>query len=270
MTATQFWRLTEPEYGSDYEHTYINGGLEHPYSLPGVKCDVCGQTWGGSRVLPFPCPQDLRARPELQVAWPIEGPKHRALRAEVAEHLAREGFEAGPLFPGDDFQPAFLDVPSSPSADFLWASRGSVVVSDRIRTVLGDLTGANLAFAPVILRNIGKGDPHDEIPIPSTGEPEDMYGEVELRASNSDEGQYWEMIVQSESRLPRGVNEVMPCNGCGRRDYDHATRILSMFPDMWRGAPIFTLATTLWIVVTDAVRQQLLAMSASNVAFRAA
>jgi hypothetical protein len=42
-----------PDYGSDYRYSYINGSLEHRFGLPGVDCDVCGQTWGGSRVLPY-------------------------------------------------------------------------------------------------------------------------------------------------------------------------------------------------------------------------
>ena len=61
----QFWRLEAPEYDSDYRQTYINGSLEHPFGLPGVRCDVCQQTWGGSRILPFECPASLRGHRNL-------------------------------------------------------------------------------------------------------------------------------------------------------------------------------------------------------------
>jgi hypothetical protein len=42
----QFWRIFNPDYESDYQHSYINGGLEHPFGMPGIECDVCHQTWG--------------------------------------------------------------------------------------------------------------------------------------------------------------------------------------------------------------------------------
>jgi hypothetical protein len=266
---TQFWRLLQPEYESDYEHTYINGALEHPYGLPGVKCDVCRQTWGGSRVLPFPCPEALRTRPELQDSWPIDGPHHRALRGEIADHLARDGYAVDLLLPGDAFQPAYLDVPSHPEADFLWASLGSVVVSERIRTRVANVSGGDVAFVPVALRAVGRGSPHDPFPIPATGEPEDIDGEIEFLPNTASAQPFWEMIVLSESGLPRGIADVSACAGCGRRLYDGSARILSMFPEMWRGSPIFTLATTLWIIVTDDLHQQILASGATNVTFRA-
>jgi hypothetical protein len=40
-----------------------------------------------------------------------------------------------------------------------------------------------------------------------------------------------------------------------------------MHYEMWRGAPIFMLATTLWLIVTDDLRQKLLDLGATNVAF---
>ncbi len=38
----KFWRLQQPDYDSDYRAMFINGALTHPYSLPGIRCDICG------------------------------------------------------------------------------------------------------------------------------------------------------------------------------------------------------------------------------------
>ncbi len=62
----KFWRLDHPAYDSDYEHSYLNGMLEHPFAFPGVRGDVCHQTWGGSRILPFELPVSLRTHKHLK------------------------------------------------------------------------------------------------------------------------------------------------------------------------------------------------------------
>jgi len=266
MAEMQFWRLSAPEYESDYHDAYINGSLEHPYGLPGVRCDVCGETWGGTRVLPFECPEQLRSRRELQDGQPLDGPVHRALRSELAALLTERGHHVD-LRPGDDLQPSFLDVPSCATADFLWASFGSVVVSNRVRNILGDIAGSHVHFVPVELRSVGTGDPQEDPPIPDSGEPEDLFDEIEILEDTSAVGPYWEMIVESESGLPRGVPQLDVCEGCGRPSYDSRERVLVMRPEMWRGAPIFTFATTLWIIVTEDVRQKLVDLNATNVAF---
>ena len=262
----EFWRLCEPEYESDYHHIYVNGTLEHPYGLPGVICETCGETWGTARVLPFACPESLLDRPEMQDAPPIVGSAHRALRAELAGHLGAD-LDVARLLPGVDLQPGFLAVPSRPVADFLWSSLGSVVVSDRVRALLSREAGDAVAFAPVFLRSVGAGEPDAEPPLPESGEPEDMFDEMDPLEDVSAIGPYWEMIVEAESGLPRGVAELAICPGCGRSVYDTQQRVLAMHDEMWRGAPIFIMATTLWIVVTDELRRKLTGMDATNVAF---
>ena len=59
--ATRFWKISWPDYESDYRHSYINGGLDYPFGLPGIDCDVCGKTWGGSRILSYECPESLKS-----------------------------------------------------------------------------------------------------------------------------------------------------------------------------------------------------------------
>jgi hypothetical protein len=97
----RFWQLTNPDYESDYEFSYVNGSLEHPYGLPGLRCDVCGETWGASRILPWQCPQALQSHENLRDGWPVSLQQHRALVQLVRDEFARTGVAAPDLKPGD-------------------------------------------------------------------------------------------------------------------------------------------------------------------------
>ena len=80
----QFWKMTEPSDSSDYEHSYVNGELEHPFGLPGVDCDVCRQTWGGLAGYPSECPEPLRKRKHLRDGWPVKLREHLAMQQKSA------------------------------------------------------------------------------------------------------------------------------------------------------------------------------------------
>ena len=95
-----------PDYDSDYRYTFINGDLEHPYSLPGVDCDVCGSPWGGSRILPFECPPSLRGHPNLTDAWAISLEQHKALQNEGGNVL---------WLPAWNSNRFILEIPFSPA-----------------------------------------------------------------------------------------------------------------------------------------------------------
>jgi hypothetical protein len=264
----QFWRLHHPDYDSDYRSSYINGSLEHPFGLPGVQCDVCRQTWGGSRILPFECPVSIRGRKHLKERWPIALEQHQALQREVQDELRKAGIVLPALRPGDDFQPACLDVPSRPRADFLWSSLGSVVVSDRVRALFQSERIGGVAFCPVTLRRIGKREAKLPPPMPSTGEPEDIIDEVPLLTRTGLVGPYYEMVILSDSAYPPGGEPVSVCSGCGRESIANDKRQIVMRPSMWLGGDIFFLATTLHIIISDRLRGLLQKLKATNVEFK--
>lgn len=261
----QFWRLKHPGYGSDYADSYINGSLEHPFGLPGVHCNVCGQTWGGSRILPVELPAPLRSHKHLKERWPISLEQHRALRREVQEEFKRTGIVVPSFRPGDDFQPCYLDIPSRPSADFIWACLGSVVISERVRQVFESLSLASVSYSPVTLRKVGKEEARLPAPIPSTGEPEDIIHEVPLLTHTDAIGPYFELVIQSESKYAPGALPLSACSGCGRETFPETDARFVMLDSMWKGADIFFLASTLYILATDRVRQALRALGATNV-----
>jgi hypothetical protein len=241
----QFWRLEHPDYESDYKHSYINGSLEHPFGLPGVRCDVCHQTWGGSRILAFECPTSLRGSKHLTERWPISLEQHQALQQEVKDESRKAGITVPQLHPGDDFQPCYLDVPSRPRADFLWACLGSVLVSERVRQLFESLPIVNVSYSPVTLRKVGKREARFPTPIPSTGEPEDIVHEVPLLTWTDSVGPYFEMVIQSESGYAPGAEPLSVCSGCGRETPQTIDARFVMMDSMWKGADIFFLAGTL-------------------------
>jgi len=259
----RFWRITSPAQKSDYSHTWINGVLLHPDSLPGVRCDVCGETWSGSRILPDRAPEAVLRRREQDV-WPIPLEQFDALRTEAEAQIGRQGLR---LMPGDSFQPAVLDVPSIPSADFLWGSLGSLVVSARMRDLFAEKCGAAVTLARVKFGRIGKNEALLPAPIPSTGEPEDLISEARTLAGLSSVGPYYEAIPASDSGWPPGGTPVSVCSGCLRPEVENQQRQLVMRADMWRGAPVFYLATTLWIVVSDEFKKQIEHLGPTNVGF---
>lgn len=264
----RFWRITELESQSDYTHSYVNGDLDHPFGLPGVNCDVCDATWGGSRVLPFNCPDSLRSESLLQERWPISLRDHKQLQRDVRAEFLRKGVELPPLQPGDEFQPCDLDIPSQPEADFLWCSLASMVVSARVCQLFEELQVAGIEFCPVKLRKVGTRSSKLPAPMPSTGEPEDIIDEVPLARSTEGVGPYFELVVQAESGYaPRG-EPVSVCGGCGRREFAKSSVRFRTVESMWKGADVFFLAGTLYIVVTERIRSALLEIGATNVQFK--
>lgn len=263
----QFWRLEQPDYDSDYKHSYVNGSLEHTYGLPGVHCDVCRETWGGSRILPFELPVSLRGHKNLKERWPISLEQHQALQRKVREEFRRAGVAVPSFQPGDSFQRCYLDIPSRPRADFLWGSLGSVVISERVRQLFESLRLETVSYSPVTLRRVGKREARLPAPIPSTGEPEDMIKEVPLLSRTDTVGPYFELVIQSVSGYAPGAQPLHVCSGCGRETFPDDKARFVMVESMWKGADIFFLASTLYIVVTDRVRRALQDLRATNVQF---
>jgi hypothetical protein len=264
-----FWRLQQPESDSDYADTYINGTLEHPFALPGVKCERCGQTWGGTAILPYELPPELQSLKQLRNGWPISGREHAELRRRVLEALQAAGAPIAELRVGAIFQPAFLDVPSCPEADFLWSGLGSVVVSERVRDTMARAAVTGCEFVPVIPRKIGRRRAARRPPIPRAGEPEDLLARVAPIRDPSDIPPYYELVVTAESKRPPGAQPESTCELCGRETYDADGRTLVMEAAMWNGQDVFFLATTLWIIITDRVKALLEPLRPTNVSFGA-
>ena len=87
----KFWRLQEPDYESDYHHTYLNGSLEHPFGLPGVDCELCDDVWAGSRILHYECPEKYSHHKNIIEKWPIKRELHKALQKDMIQELNLDG-----------------------------------------------------------------------------------------------------------------------------------------------------------------------------------
>lgn len=262
----KFWHLDKPRY-SDYRDSFVNGILEHPYGLPGIVCDVCGTTWGGSRVLPVECPASLRKHKHLLKRWPIPRAEHEALQALVLTEFEKTGVTGLKLKAGDSFQPCFLDIPSRPRADFLWQPYGRILVSARVREALLQLQGSGLTFWPVTLRKVGRREAKIRTPMPRIGEPEDIMEESPLLADHESVGPYFEMLVEPQSKLPPHRASLTRCRGCGWVKSDVEESGYVMNESLWPGLDIFGLAEVYAVIVTDRIRDTLRKIKATNVGF---
>lgn len=217
--------------------------------------------------MPITCPETLRSRKELRSRRPISLEAHKILQKLVLGELAGSGVRLKEAIPGDSFQPCYLDVPSLPRADFLWSSLGSLVVSQRVKSLFEEAGLNDVAFSEVIMRKVGKRDARFPAPRPASREPEDLIKEVPLLADTADVGRYHEMIILKESGFPPGGTPTSICVGCARPEVDDATRKIVMTSEMWQGDAIFFLATTLHVIVTDPVKKLLEKIRSSNVVF---
>ncbi|MCP4978471.1 MAG: hypothetical protein GY931_20185 [Maribacter sp.] len=257
----KFWKLEKPDYDSDYDSEYINGGLDHPFGLPGINCDSCGETWSGSRILSIECPEILRNDCCIKDGWPITFEKFSELEKRVSTMVVTN-FD---LKPGDRFQPSYLDVASKPEADFLWSSIGSVLVSERIKNFFEQYSRTDIDFAKVIKRHIGKNKAHLPAPIPESGEPEDIMEKVEFVENLNEVNDCYEMIIKHESKHPLFTKVKSICDKCKRENIDNESRLLLMTDELWNEHTIFLLSTTLYIIITDDLKIKLEEIQPTNI-----
>jgi hypothetical protein len=117
------------------------------------------------------------------------------------------------------------------------------------------------------LRKVGTRRATLPPPVPSTGEPEDIIHEVPLSKTHTGIGPYFEMIVLRDSGYPPGAQPKSVCRCCGREEIDSNARRLVMTDEMWRGDAIFRLATTLYLMVTDDLRERIARLRPTNITF---
>ena len=190
--AIRFWRLRGPRYG-DYKSAYINGELEHPYRLPDIKCGVCnGGNCGENIILPYECPPSWQTE-RFRNPEAVNSIEFQRLAGQLQSSVPpRRRLPLSMVRPGCELQPCFLDIPSKPTADFLWCYLNSVVVSQRVKDLFKALRVSQVTFAPVTMRKVGTRSSKRSPPIPKTGEPEDMIHEVKTVTAPKFAPRYYE------------------------------------------------------------------------------
>jgi len=252
--------MQSPEYSSDSQDFAINGNLEYVYRFPGVSCNACKATYGGSRILSLEAPPQILNDQRFRSRWPISEQEHEAMQQEVAAYLNAD-FSAFETFrPGDNFQPAYYDSQSIPHTDFLWPNIRSFVVSARMRRMVFDELIGDVEIVPVRPRKIGKRNGTTS-PAEPLSNPENPILAPEMIEP------YYQILVRSESDYPKGGAPISVCPVCKHETIDDSKRELNMRAEMWRGQPIFLLRTTLYVVVTEALAEIIQQAGATNVDF---
>jgi hypothetical protein len=261
----EFWKLESPRCDSDYRDSFINGQIDHTYSLPRVECKLCGYLMGDGTVLPYKCPVSLRERFTDPAEVTID--EFNVLAKKVKIAIEKRGLSPSLVQPGCCLQPSFLDVPSKPTADFLWPPV-TALVSQRIWQKLKSLNLRDVAFSEVTPRKVGKKSPKLPPPIPSTGEPEDIINEVPTTKFPKASRRYFELCVYGKSSPPPGRDLASVCSNCGGKTYKYARHAkLVMTESMWTGHEMFMIETTGHILVTDTLKNELLDLRPTNVEF---
>jgi hypothetical protein len=266
----RFFRMRSPEYRSCHQDLFINGNLEHIYRFPGVSCKVCQATYGGSRILSDAAPPQIRNDHRFKSRWPISYEEHAAMQKEIAGYLNKEFVSFVTFRPGDNFQPAYLNIPSKPTADFLWPNIRSFVVSERMKKLVFDELSGTVEIVPIQLRKIAKPSanlPPDFLPSELSAMRKPQAECIDSDDSDDAIGPYYQILVRAESDYPTGGAPLSVCSVCKREYIEEEKRELIMKEEMWRGQPIFFLKTTLYIVVTESLVEKIRQTHATNVDF---
>ncbi|MGR9035650.1 MAG: hypothetical protein ACU83O_03555 [Gammaproteobacteria bacterium] len=185
----------------------------------------------------------------------------------MAGYLDKECVSFETFRPGDNFQPAYLDIPTEPTADFLWPNIRSFVISERMKQMVFDKLSGDVEIVPIQLRKVGRRNATAAPVKGDSEEPKSGFHEAGFTDYRDSIGSYYQVLVRSESDYPKGGMPVSVCPVCKREAIDDQKRELTMTEKMWRGQPIFFLRTTLYIVVTEPLAEKIRKMQASNVAF---
>lgn len=258
----RFWKLDAQRGEGDYWHAFVNGSLDHPFGMPGIKCDTCNETWSNFRIRRETLPKSLRRIRALKNRWPLDVDKFNDLRTTLHEKAGLDHLQ-----PGDRFFPAYLSCPSTPRYDLLWPDLGTPIVSEKARKALLSID-SSIEFAPIVIEKAGKLEPSDAFPNPPGGEPEDIIKACPMRWSKSGLGPYYRVIVNNESHPPDFRKDPIICEKCGRSQHPVTNSHIAMTSEMWRGHDIFILQTTLHLLLTDKAKTALENASLTNLNLR--
>lgn len=157
----------------------------HKWTLPGVKCEVCGDTWATTGV-EYPT-VDISAEPyakEYVNGWPVSLAELEQRRARIRSHFQADAL----LPPGADFGP-LEGKASGRFPDFVWLSPWTLLLK---RVAYEQLRSHDVALPRAVAPQLRF----------SGNQPVDL---VELEIEPL-------ALLAAESFLPNGE----PCLGCGR------------------------------------------------------
>ena len=268
----QYWVLNHPSYKSDYESIFINGCGEYPYSLPGITCSFCGDSWASLWTVPFEFPNDLRK--DLNT-FPrnISFERFEIFRRKLHVVLEREGRRLQLPAPGDNFLPLRVRFASRPRYDFLWPTLFFPVVSLRTKLLFEEHEIRSVSFHKIEIRKVGAMEPHEQYPMPDSGEPEDIVEIVPFDTSRDwNDLPLFLMFVQIRSGDLPGIRTLSKCSVCGHTNYDLSEIKKCITPRMLASVTendLFFLGNTSYIVVRDRIKSLIESRNFTNVSFSA-
>ena len=158
---------------------------QHKWTLPGVKCDVCGATWSTTGI-EYPS-VDISNEPfakEYESGWPVTLAELEQRRARIRSHFPPDAV----LPPGTEFGP-LTGRAAGRFPDFVWLSPWTLLIKSE-------------AYAQLRVRNVLMPDGIAS-DLRFTGDQRPDLLELEIQPL---------ALLAPASFLPNGE----PCAGCGR------------------------------------------------------
>ena len=260
------WKLIEPDeppFGnSDLIKIIENGESYAIDSLPGLNCSKC-TSWGYSCLSSHEISKQIVKDLNLKEVLSLKVSDFNKLQANLIKSFLTEGLsiKQKDLPPGLSFPPLLLDIPEPPRFDVLW--RGEfLLISQKARSVIAQFNDGSSSFCRAKYGRVGKWFPKEISEWDAEGiiDVEDALEYVTEFYPSDTPLNYYGLVITARSYPTDFIpNEV--CEECGRFAWQREPQI--------QNPHIFYIGDTLWIGVSNQLKEALEDEGITNLSFSA-
>ena len=260
------WKLIEPDVelstATSLEQIIENGSVFADYSLPAVKCPRCS-TRGYLRLFRHELPDYEAEHFNLTDAASLSPDSFVLLQRELSQALLLNGVSISPceLTPGLVFPPLVLDIPEPPKYDILFGG-AFPLISQKAKRVLSQFDDGSVFFCRAKYGQVGKWFPKEISERDAEGiiDVDDALEYVTEFYPSDTPLNYYGLGVTARTYPSDFIpNEV--CEECGRFAWKREPQI--------QNPHIFYIGDTLWIGVSNQLKEALEDEGITNLSFSA-
>jgi len=258
-----YWALAQPSYDTDYSSLNINGRAKTRYSIPGIDCHSCGETWATFSMLPTYCPDELKSEPSVAKPGVVPVAESHRIVDRAKDLIQAEIGAAFEILPGVRFAECSLDIPSRPEASVLWSVLGNAMVISKEFGRALEACGIDLPPTfDLDFGKVGKRNANLPPPLPKSGEPIDLIREAQTASTQDLE---YSLVVLEYLTHPADSYRLV-CDTCGRRECEARAPLLSHVTN--KDLPDMIWCPGVGVVISDGVRECVSRYGPTNVELR--